>query len=60
MVWFLLVESKVGFAGFPGFGDLDHYFGDELQKRFLALEKADGPGAFLDLAVDVFAGVGGS
>ena len=56
----MLVEGKVGFAGFPGFGDLDHYSGDEPQKRFLAREKADDPGAFLDLPVDVFAGVGGS
>ena len=59
-VWFLLVESEVGFAGFPGFGDLDQYSGDEPQKRFLARERADDLRAFLDLAVDVFAGVGGS
>ena len=55
--WFLLVESEVGF---PGFGDLDQYSVDEPQKRFLARERANDPRAFLDLAVDVFAGAGGS
>ena len=58
-VWFLLVEREVGFAGFPGFGDLDEDAGDEPQERFLAREESDDPSAFLDLAVDVLAGGGG-
>jgi len=58
-VWFLLVENEVGFAGFPGFGDLDEDVGNELQERFFAREESDDPSAFLDLAVDVLAGGGG-
>jgi len=58
-VWFLLVESEGSFAGFQGFGDLDEDAGNEPQERFLAREESDDPRAFLDLAVDVLAGVGG-
>jgi hypothetical protein len=55
----LLVEGEVGFAGFPGFGDFDKDAGDKPFQRLLTGEKADDPGSFLDLAVDIFAGVGG-
>ena len=58
LVWFLLVQGEVCFAGFPGFGDFDEDAGDEPQERFLAGEEADDAGALLDLAVDVLAGVG--
>ena len=58
LVWFLLVQGEVCFAGFPGFGDFDEDAGDEPQERFLTREEADDAGALLDLAVDVLAGVG--
>ena len=58
-VRFLSAGSEVGFAGFPGLGDLDEDAGDEPQERFLAREESDDAGALLDLAVDILAGVGG-
>lgn len=55
----MLVKEEVCFTGFPGFGDSDEDAGDESQEGFLAREEADDAGALLDLAVDVFASIGG-
>ena len=55
----MLVEGEVGFAGLPGFGDFDEDAGDEPFQGLLAGEEADDTGSLLDLAVDVFAGIGG-
>jgi hypothetical protein len=52
--------SQVGFTGFPGFGDFDKDGGDESLQWFLTGEETYDSGAAFDLAVEGFAGVGGS
>lgn len=54
-MWF-----EVGFSGFPGFGDFDEHGGDEPLQRLLAGKETDDTGASFDLAVEGFAGIGGS
>jgi hypothetical protein len=54
-LWF-----EVGFSGFPGFGDFDEHGGDEPLQRLLAGKEADDSGASFNLAVEGFAGIGGS
>jgi len=53
----LFVEGEIGFACFPRFRDFYKDSSNEPQERFFAGKKADNSGSFLNLPVDVFAGI---
>jgi hypothetical protein len=59
VVFFLLVEGEIDFAGFQTVRDLDQDSGNKSQKGFLIREENYDASAFLDLAVHIFAGIGG-